>query len=187
MAQKDDSHAEADLLKAIALDPKLESAYLLLADLYVNSNRQDQAIEKLSGFVAKNQSVPALTQLAKIYEQVENFPAARDTYRKLLAVSADNIPALNNLAVLYSEHLGQLDTAYDLAKRARELSPDDAHVADTFGWILFKRGDYGKALPLLQESAAKTPEAPEYQFHLGHGALHAGRRSGGPRRIAESR
>jgi tetratricopeptide (TPR) repeat protein len=167
LAQKDYSHAEADLLNAIALDPKLESAYLQLADLYVNSARQDQAIEKLSGFVAKNQSVPALTQLAKIYQQVENFPAAADTYRKLLAVSADNIPALNNLAVLYSEHLGQLDTAYDLAKRARELSPDDAHVADTLGWILFKRGDYGKALPLLQESTVKTPDAPEYQFHLG--------------------
>ena len=95
------------------------------------------------------------------------FRPQRDTYKKLLAVSADNTPALNNLAVLYSEHLGQLDTAYDLAKRARELSPDDAHVADTFGWILFKRGDYRKALPLLQESAAKTPEAPEYLFHLG--------------------
>ena len=60
LAQKDDSHAEADLLKAIALDPKLESAYLLLAELYVSSDKRDQAIEKLSGFVAKNQSVPAL-------------------------------------------------------------------------------------------------------------------------------
>jgi len=167
LAQKDNNHAEADLLKAIALEPKLEPAYLLLAQLYASSNRQDQAIEALSGFVAKNHSVPALLQLARIYEQVGNFPAARDSYSKLLAISPDSISALNELAMVYSEHLGQLDTAYDLAKRARELSPDDANVADTLGWILFKKGDYSKALSMLKDSAAKKPETPEYQFHLG--------------------
>lgn len=182
LAQNDASNAEADLLKAIAMDPKLEPAYLLLAELYVSSNRQDQAIEKLSNFVENNKSVPALLQLARIHEQVKNFPAARDGYEKLLTLSADYVPALNNLAVLYAEHLGQLDKAYDLAKRARELARNDAHVADTLGWILFKRRDYGNALPLLQESAAKTPEAPTYQFHLGMAHYMLGEEA--PARIA---
>src|SRR5439155_18763254 len=35
------------------------------------------------------------------------------------------------------------------------------------GWILFKRGEYSNALPLLQESADKVPGSPEIQFHLG--------------------
>ena len=166
-AQKDTARAEADLLKAIAMDPKFEPAYLLLAELYVSVNRQDQAIEKLNGFVEKNKSVPALLQLAKIQETVKNFPAARDAYEKLLALAADHVTALNNLAVLYSDHLGQLDTAYELAKRARALSPNDTHVADTLGWILFKKGNYANALPLLTESAAKAPDVPTYQFHLG--------------------
>ena len=100
LAQQDFTHAEADLLKAIELDPKLEPAYLLLAQLYVSSNRQDQAIAKLNGFVEKNKTVPALLQLARIHEQVKNFPAARDAYEKLLTVSANYAPALNNLAVL---------------------------------------------------------------------------------------
>jgi tetratricopeptide (TPR) repeat protein len=75
--------------------------------------------------------------------------------------------ALNNLAVLYSEHLGQLDKAYDLAKRANEAAPNEAHLADTLGWILFKKDDYANALRLLQESAGKLPDQPEIQFHLG--------------------
>src|SRR5262249_38901934 len=33
--------------------------------------------------------------------------------------------------------------------------------------ILFKKGDFGNALRLLQESASKLPDSPEIQFHAG--------------------
>ena len=167
LAQRDFAHAESDLLKAIELDPNLEPAYELLAQLYVASNRQEEAIAKLTAFVENNKAVPALMQLAMINEQVKHFDAARDAYEKLLTV-APNFPlALNNLAVLYSEHLGQLDKAYDLAKKAKEAANEQPHINDTLGWILFKRGDYSNALPLLQEGAGKLPDSPEIQFHLG--------------------
>jgi Flp pilus assembly protein TadD len=105
-------------------------------------------------------------QLAMIQERLKHFDAARDAYEKVLTV-APNVPvALNNLAVLYSEHFGQLDKAYDLAQKAKEAA-NDPHIADTLGWISFKRGDYNGALRLLQESAAKLPDLPEIQFHLG--------------------
>jgi tetratricopeptide (TPR) repeat protein len=182
LAQRDFTHAEADLLKAIDLDPKLEAAYLLLAQLYVASNKQDEAIEKLNALVEKNKTVPALTQLAMLQAQRKNFPAARDAYEKLLEI-APNFPlALNNLAALYSERLGQLDKAYDLAKRASEAAPNEPRLADTLGWILFKRGDYGNALQLLQESAGKLPEQPEIQFHAGMAYYMMGEE--GPARLA---
>jgi len=169
LAQQDFAHAEPDLLKAIELDPKLEVAYQLLAELYVASNRQEEAIAKLTAFVENNKgapALPALMQLAMIQERLKHFEAARDAYEKVLTV-APNVPlALNNLAVLYSEHFGQLDKAYDLATKAKEAA-NDPHIADTLGWISFKRGDYSGALPLLQDSAAKLPALPEIQFHLG--------------------
>jgi tetratricopeptide (TPR) repeat protein len=56
LAQRDFTRAETDLLKAIDLDPQLEPAYLLLAQLYVVSNKQDQAIAKLTAFVEKNKT-----------------------------------------------------------------------------------------------------------------------------------
>jgi tetratricopeptide (TPR) repeat protein len=170
LAQRDFTHAEPDLLKAIELDPKLEPAYLLLAQLYVASNRQEEAIAKLTAFVENNksaQAAPAFMQLAMINEQLKNFPAARDAYEKLLTVAPNSPLALNNLAVLYSERLGELDKAYDLAKRANEAVPNEPHLADTLGWILSKKGDYANALRLLQESAGKLPDQPEIQFHLG--------------------
>jgi putative PEP-CTERM system TPR-repeat lipoprotein len=167
LAQRDLPHAEADFLKAIELDPTLEPAYMLLAQIYVASNRQDEAIKQLDVFTERSKSVPALMQLAAIHTQLRNFPAARDDYEKLLTVAANFAPALNNLAVLYSDRFGQIDKAYELAKKAREAAPNDARTADTLGWVLVKRGYYDNALELLQDSATKLPGEPDIQFHLG--------------------
>jgi tetratricopeptide (TPR) repeat protein len=154
----------------------------MLAQLYVASNRQDQAIEKLTAFVKDNNDVPALMQLAMIHASLKHVDAARAAYEKLLAVSPKFIPALNNLAVLYSDEPGRLDAAYDLAKRAREAAPQEPHTADTLGWILFKEAEYGDALRFLQESAGKLTGAPGIQFHLGMAHYMLGEE--GPARLA---
>jgi tetratricopeptide (TPR) repeat protein len=172
LAQRDFAHAEPDLLKAAELDPKLEPAYLLLAQAYVASNKQNEAIEKLTAFIDKNKdeaskAVPALLQLAMIQQSLQHFDDARDAYEKVLTVNPNLASVLNNLAALYSDNLGQLDKAYDLAKKAREAAPNDPHIADTLGWILYKKGDYDNALPLLQDGAGKLPGDPVIQFHLG--------------------
>jgi tetratricopeptide (TPR) repeat protein len=166
LAQRDFAHAEPDFLKAIEIDPKLEAAYLLLAQLYIATDRQDQAIQKLNAFVEQNKSVPALLQLGSIYENTKNYAAARDAYEKLLAINGNNAVALNNLAVAYSERFDQVDKALDLAKRARTAFPNNPNFADTLGWVTFRKGDYRNALPLLQEAAAKLTDNPEIQYHL---------------------
>lgn len=167
LAQKDSAGAEADLLKSIELDPKVEGSYLLLAQLYVETNRAQQAVDKLQEFTKDRTSVAALMQLAMIQQQLKHFPEARDAYEKVVNAAPNSTLALNNLAALYSEQFGNLDKAYDLAKRAKDAAPNEAHVADTLGWITFRRGDYRNALPLLKESAAKLPDNSEIQYHLG--------------------
>jgi tetratricopeptide (TPR) repeat protein len=182
IAQQDFPHAEADLLKAIDLDPKLERAYILLAQVYVASNRQEQAIEKLNAFVETNKDIPSLMLLGAIHEQSKQFGAAGEAYEKVLAVNRNFFPALNNLAYLDVERLARLDAAYDLAKRARALAPNDPSTADTLGWILVKKGAYGDALPFLQESAVNLPANPDVQFHLGLAYYLRG--EDGPARLA---
>jgi len=167
-AQGDTNQAEAALLKAIELKPDLRAAYLLLARLYVDSHQNQKALENLHEVVAKNpKDVGALMQIGMIHDQEKNYDAARDTYEKLLAINPKFSLALNNLAYLYSEHFGQLEKAYEMASRARELLPYDPFTADTLGWILYKKSQYPSALSLLQESADKLPAEPEVQFHLG--------------------
>jgi tetratricopeptide (TPR) repeat protein len=167
IAQGEFSRAEADLLKAIELDPKLEAAYVVLAQIYLATNRPDQAIAKLNTYLENDKSVPALMQLAMIHGQLKNFSAASEVYEKLLKIDPNYGAALNNLAVIYSEHILQLDKAYDLAKKATELGPNEPLFADTLGWTLFKKGDFANALRPLQQSAGKLPDNPNVQFHVG--------------------
>ena len=159
--------AEAALRKSIELNPDLRNGYLLLAELYVAEHQEENALERLRSFTAKTNDVTALMQIGIIQEQSKNYSAARETYERLLAQNPRFSPALNNLAYLYSERLGDLSKAYSLAERARALLPYDPSVADTLGWILYKRGEYNRALGLIEESSAKLPGASEIQFHLG--------------------
>jgi tetratricopeptide (TPR) repeat protein len=112
--------------------------------------------------------------LALLYDRMQDYPKERDAYEKLLAINPENIPALNNLAYLYTERLNDLDKAYDLARKAHDLQPQNAAAGDTLGWVLYKRGDYQQALTILQESAEKAPDTPEIEFHLGMTAYMMG-------------
>ena len=166
-AQQDWDHAEATLLKALELDPNFSSAYDLLISTYVSANKLTPALGQLDRLLAKNPDNPrALMMSALIYSNQKDVNKARESYEKLLASSPNFTAALNNLAYLYSENFNQADKAYELARRARSLLPNDASVADTLGWICYKRADYQQALQLSQEAAAKLPSEPEVQFHL---------------------
>ena len=166
-AQKQNDLAEQALNQSIAVDPNLVQAYVALANLYVAEHREQQALEKLNSVVSRTNDLSALMSIAVIHQQLKQFDASRDTYLKLLSLSPRFAPALNNLAYVYSEDLADLDKAYEYAQKARQLRPYDPYTADTLGWILFKRGDFARALGPLREGADGQPAEPEVQFHLG--------------------
>ena len=161
------SQAEAALLKAIDLDPSLPSAYQLLAKLYVWSNKQQEALKSLSTLAAKTNNAAIFTQIGVIQEQLHDYAAASTAYERALDVNPDHFEALNNLANLCAERMGKLDRALELAEKAARLQPNNSYGADTLGWIIHRRGEYPRALSLIQESAAKLPNEPEIQYHLG--------------------
>ena len=108
--------AEAELQRTLQLDPNFAAAYDLLARTYVASNKLPQAVSQLEALLAKDPNNTAtLMTLALVYDRMKDFPKARDAYEKLLSTQPNFVPALNNLAYLYTEHLNNLDKAYDLA------------------------------------------------------------------------
>ncbi len=168
MTQGNMSQAETNLLKTIDLQPESEMAYLVLGKLYFDTQQNQKALTDLNTVIGKNpKNSSALMLLATIYNQEKNYKSAAAAYEKLLAINPTFSQALNNLAYIYSEYLGQLDRAYELAQKARSLLPNDPSTADTFGWILYRKGQFASATSLLQESANKLPSEPDVQFHLG--------------------
>lgn len=160
--------AESVLKKALEIAPEFNAANSLLAQVYVAANKQREALDKLEQLIARNTNdVFSLMQLAQLHGANSNYAAAAAAYEKILAVNSRFAPAQNNLAWLYAEHLGRLDRAYDLARRAYDSDPRNAYYADTLGWVLYRRAEYPQAVVLLSESAQALPEEPEVLFHLG--------------------
>ena len=85
---------------------------------------------------------------------------AESEYSRILREYPDDPRALNNLAWL-RERLSQ-PGSLGLAKRAYQLLPDAPDVADTYGWILYRRGRLDEAVEALAKavrlSSGKDPE-----------------------------
>jgi tetratricopeptide (TPR) repeat protein len=168
LAQKEFGAAEGELKRAIELKEDSPTPYFLLGEIYYSNKEDGKALTDLKQVVAKNpKAVEALMLMATIEERKKDYPAARDTYEKVLAEDPNFAPALNNLAYLYAEKLENLDKAFDLAQQARKVLPNEPNVADTLGWVLFKRHQYTWGLGLLAESGAALPMEPATQYHLG--------------------
>lgn len=179
LARGDRAAAEATLLKTAADFPKNDSPGLLLAQLYYDARQNDQAKKQLRTAIEKNpRNLPAMMLLATISEGEQDYKAAAEAYDQVLKADPKFSPALNNLAYLCAEFLGQLDRAYELAQRTRELLPFDPSAADTLGWILYQRGSYANALGLLHEGAAKLSDQPEILFHYGMAQYMTGDEAG---------
>ena len=70
--------------------PTSGPAYMLQVQLYLASNKQDEAIAKLSALIEKNNDPRALMLLALIQTSLKHFDAARDAYEKVLAIAPNS-------------------------------------------------------------------------------------------------
>lgn len=174
-AQGKANDAETALSKAIRLQPGSQAAYLMLARLYILNQQNQKALDDLQTALDKDPNdIAALMLMGIVYDSESDYGNARNAYEELLALAPANATALNNLACDYADHLDQLDKAYPLARQARDVAPKDPSIADTVGWILYRRKEYTAALVLLRESAAKLYAVPIAQYHLGMACYMAG-------------
>ncbi len=81
--------------------------------------------------------------------------------------------AANNLAWIYAEKKTNLDDALVLAHAAKRALPDEPSVADTLGWVYYRKDLPSLALTYLQESVNRSPQDPGFRYHLGAAYLKA--------------
>ncbi|PAV27030.1 hypothetical protein CF392_02515 [Tamilnaduibacter salinus] len=139
--------------------------YLNYAQTLRKTDQPNKALETLKSAVNDfPDSAAVRLGLAVSYQnQGENEKAVRE-YEAVLEASPNNATALNNLAWLH--HQSGKPEARELARRAYELAPDSAAVADTYGWILFQQGDHSESVTILEKAHQLDPEMQEIALHL---------------------
>jgi tetratricopeptide (TPR) repeat protein len=167
LTDKNVAGARTDLTRVIELDPGSPVAYLLLAQIDFREHKQQEGVAELKAASDKTRNMTAMMELALVHTQLGDSEAARADYERILKLNPKFAPALANLAYLYTDKPRDLAKASDLAAQARQLRPDDPAIADTLGWIEYRKGNFSGALTFLKEATEKNPSDGEAQYHLG--------------------
>lgn len=173
---KDFEKSEASVRQALALDPKTPDAYTLLANIHLARGGNEEAKADLrSAIAAHPRSLLNYMTLVTQYEKEGNWEEARKLCEKAHDIDSAAPFVADELAFLYLEHGGDVNTAVALAQVAKEKMPDSPITADALGWAYYKLHSFDAALVQLKESAGKVPNNPMYRYHLGMTYLAAHR------------
>lgn len=161
--------AEQTYRRVIALHPNSESGYGALSRLYMSLGRAEDANAVIAEGLNTTENAPGLLFAeASRFEREGNFENAISVYEQLYEANKISDVLANNYASLLSDYRDDpesLEKAYNVAKRLR--SSTNPAFQDTYGWILFKRGEHERALQPLKSAAEGIPNNPMVHFHLG--------------------
>lgn len=154
--------AQVNFKKAAEL--KHRGATLRYASFMESNGEIAEAITVLEQWVAANSAdLAATAMLGGYYLIEESADKAAKIYESLDLRSPNNAAVLNNLAWAY--YLGKDDRAEAVARRAYELSPDNAHMADTLGWILVQNNKFSDALDIFDRALRFDPDNASIYYH----------------------
>ena len=116
-----------------------------------------------------------LNRIGVLQEKAGDVEKAAATYEAALKKNPDAVPILAKLARLYMYRLNQPDKALKLATAAHELAPDNASVSAILGHLVYRSGDYVRALGLLESASDQLPNQPELLYDLAWAYYSVGR------------
>ncbi|MBZ5625336.1 MAG: tetratricopeptide repeat protein [Acidobacteriia bacterium] len=173
---KDLDRAEPSVRQALKLDAQTPDAYTLLANIALARGSAEEAKSLLRTAIASSpRKLMNYMALVTQYEKEGNWEEAKRLCEKAHELDRTSPLVAAELAFLYLEHGGDVNTAVSLAQIAKQKLPDSPITADALGWAYYKLGSPGSAVVQLKESSEKVPSNPIYRYHLGMAYLAARR------------
>jgi outer membrane biogenesis lipoprotein LolB/uncharacterized protein HemY len=99
-------------------------------------------------------------------EKVGRIDVMEKTLREILRKNPNDANSLNALGFSLADRNIKLPEAYALINKAHQLSPKDAFILDSLGWVNFRLGKNALALEQLQQAFNMKPEA-DIAAHTG--------------------
>jgi tetratricopeptide (TPR) repeat protein len=173
----DQAAAESRFKEATRIKPDWPTPWLHLATLKLSQRKVEEALELLeNGLKAIPKSEELRLLLATTVNDVGQIDRAIKEYETLLQQNPKALVAANNLASLLVDRKGDpqsLSRALALTKEF-ETSAPNPYFLDTLGWVHLKLGHQDEALRVIRLAAAKAPDHPVVNYHLGMAYLKSG-------------
>ncbi len=161
--------AEAAYREAISVTPDVIDGYQSLVGHLLRYGRNDEAIEAARAGLAKKPDVTRLRlTLALLLKEQGDIAGAIAEYETLYEQTPNSFVVANNLASMMIEvdqSPEQVERAFTLARRLRDA--DLPHYKNTYGWLLYLRGETEHAIRYLKSAAEALPTVMLAQYHLG--------------------
>jgi len=131
------------------------------------AKRYKESFDFLSAALARVPEDPGLLyDTAMAAEKVDRIDVMETHLRKLITIRPDDAQAYNALGYTFAERNQRLGEAKELIARALKISPEDAYILDSMGWVHFRLGEMPEARSQLERAFELRPEA-EVAAHLG--------------------
>ena len=167
-AANDAPKAEALLQQIVQQNAKDTVAIGMLGDLYLAQGKLPQALEQYEALTRLDpKSVAAHTVIGMVLQKQNRGAEARKKYEQVLEIDPNAGIAANNLAWMLAEQGEDLDRALVLANKAASVRPGDPQVADTIGWIYYRKQLPTLAVPRFERAVELDPKNAGFEYHLG--------------------
>lgn len=137
------------------------------AELLIEEKRYEEAMEVYDEALEEQRyDSELLYSRAMLAEKMDRLDILEEDLRRIIEREPDNAQALNALGYTLADRTDRYEEAYDLIKKALELSPGDYYILDSMGWVLYRQGKLDEAVEYLRR-ALEIREDPEIAAHLG--------------------
>lgn len=166
--QKDFLSAQQHLNRLRLRRPEQSESLYLLHTQILNKYQQFTEAQKTlnEGVLNHPDSTRLLFARAMLSNQRQQLAATERDLRQILQFDPKHVAALNSLGYILADRTQRFDEAFTYLQKALELSPDDAAIQDSMGWLHYRTGKYPEALAYLRKAYASMPTS-EIGAHLG--------------------
>lgn len=156
------------------------ATYLLWAEFLSERDELAQAIAVIeAGLVKFVDDFKLLFSRGAYLERKGDKKSAEATFRDLIAKDPDNAAALNYLGYMFADEGVHLDEAESLIQRALKLDPSNGGYMDSLGWVYYKKGQYKRALEVLEKALSLDKNEGVIWEHLGDTLVALGDKKNG--------
>jgi len=137
------------------------------AQVLRDAKQHQEAFAVVSDALAQQPDNPDLLyDVAMAAEKVDRLDVFEEKLKRLIAIKPEHAQAYNALGYTLADRNMRLAEARGYIEKALTLSPDDAFILDSMGWVHYRQGSVEDSLRYLQRAYAVRPD-PEIAAHLG--------------------